>query len=43
MFAPRDEGEDPRHVDSIWPIWNVLDMTPHGREGGSDLPSLRYE
>jgi len=31
MFAPRDEGEDPRHVDSIWPIWNVLDMTPQGR------------
>jgi predicted dithiol-disulfide oxidoreductase (DUF899 family) len=43
MFAPRDEGEDPRHVDSIWPIWNVLDMTPHGRQGGSDFPSLRYE
>ena len=31
MFAPREEGEDPRHVDSIWPIWNVLDMTPGGR------------
>jgi hypothetical protein len=25
MFAPRNEAEDPRHVDSIWPIWNVLD------------------
>jgi predicted dithiol-disulfide oxidoreductase (DUF899 family) len=43
MFAPRDEGEDPRHVDSIWPIWHVLDMTPQGRAGGSDFPSLRYE
>jgi predicted dithiol-disulfide oxidoreductase (DUF899 family) len=43
MFAPRDEGEDPRHVDSIWPIWNVLDMTPQGRATGSDFPSLRYE
>jgi predicted dithiol-disulfide oxidoreductase (DUF899 family) len=42
MFAPRDEGEDPRHVDSIWPIWNVLDMTPAGR-GGSEIPQLRYE
>ena len=31
MFAARDEGEDPRHVDSIWPIWSVLDMTPRGR------------
>ena len=38
MFAPRDEGEDPRHVDSIWPIWNVLDMTPHGRGHRVGLP-----
>jgi len=42
MFAPRDGGEDARHVDSIWPIWSVLDMTPEGR-GGSDFPKLRYE
>jgi predicted dithiol-disulfide oxidoreductase (DUF899 family) len=40
MFAPRDEGEDPRHVDSIWPIWNVLDMTPGGRGTERDFPSL---
>jgi predicted dithiol-disulfide oxidoreductase (DUF899 family) len=43
MFAARDEGEEPRHVDSIWPIWNVLDMTPGGREGGSNFPALQYE
>jgi predicted dithiol-disulfide oxidoreductase (DUF899 family) len=43
MFAPRDEGEDPRHVDSIWPIWNVLDMTPEGRGTESSFPGLRYE
>lgn len=43
MFAPRDEGEDPRHVDFIWPIWSVLDLTPGGRAIGSDLPQLRYE
>jgi predicted dithiol-disulfide oxidoreductase (DUF899 family) len=30
MFAPGDEGGDPRHVDSIWPIWSVLDMTSKG-------------
>jgi predicted dithiol-disulfide oxidoreductase (DUF899 family) len=42
MFAPRDEGEDPRHVDSIWPIWSVLDMTPKGRGTGSDFPGLDY-
>jgi predicted dithiol-disulfide oxidoreductase (DUF899 family) len=41
MFAPREEGEDPRHVDSIWPLWNVLDMTPHGR-GDDDLLTSDY-
>ena len=43
MFAPREEDEDPRHVDSIWPIWNVLDMTPEGRGDGSDIPAMQYE
>jgi predicted dithiol-disulfide oxidoreductase (DUF899 family) len=43
MFAPRDDGEDPRHVDSIWPIWSVLDMTPDGRGVGSDIPALQYD
>jgi predicted dithiol-disulfide oxidoreductase (DUF899 family) len=42
MFAPRDEGEDPRHVDSIWPIWSVLDMTPEGRGVEPGLPGLDY-
>jgi predicted dithiol-disulfide oxidoreductase (DUF899 family) len=40
MRAPRDEGEDPRHVDSIWPLWNVLDMTRRGRDVGTDFPGL---
>jgi predicted dithiol-disulfide oxidoreductase (DUF899 family) len=43
MFAPRDEGEDPRHVDSIWPIWSVLDMTPQGRGTEPDFPGLHYQ
>ena len=43
MFAPRDEGEEPRHVDSIWPIWNVLDLTPDGRGDDPDFPALQYE
>jgi predicted dithiol-disulfide oxidoreductase (DUF899 family) len=42
MFAPRDEGEDPRHVDSIWPLWNVLDITPEGRGAERAFPLLRY-
>ena len=43
MFAPREEGEDPRHVDSIWPIWNVLDMTPQGRGTDWAFPKLDYQ
>ena len=42
MFAPRDEGEEPRHVDLIWPIWNVLDMTPGGRGSDPGFPALQY-
>ncbi len=22
----------PRHVDRIWPIWNIMDLTPEGRD-----------
>jgi predicted dithiol-disulfide oxidoreductase (DUF899 family) len=42
IFAPREEGMEPRHVDSIWPIWNVLDLTPAGRETRPDFPGLDY-
>jgi predicted dithiol-disulfide oxidoreductase (DUF899 family) len=40
QYAPFDPGEDPRHVDSIWPMWNLLDFTPDGR--GDDHPKLHY-
>ena len=43
MYAPRDEGLEARHVDSIWPIWNVLDVTPDGRGTESNFPALRYD
>jgi predicted dithiol-disulfide oxidoreductase (DUF899 family) len=43
MLAPRDEGEEPRHLDSIWPIWNVLDMTPGGRGSDPDFPAMQYQ
>ena len=39
-FAPMNEGQNMRHVDMIWPLWNVLDMTPGGR--GDWYPSLSY-
>jgi predicted dithiol-disulfide oxidoreductase (DUF899 family) len=41
LHAPREPGQDPRHVDFIWPIWSVLDLTPEGR--GTDWsPSREY-
>jgi predicted dithiol-disulfide oxidoreductase (DUF899 family) len=43
MFASRDQGEEPRHVDSIWPLWNVLDMTPQGRGAEPSFPRLDYQ
>ena len=37
----RDEGQHPRHVDFMWPLWAMLDRTPEGR--GSDWsPRLDY-
>jgi predicted dithiol-disulfide oxidoreductase (DUF899 family) len=42
MFAPREDGLEARHVDLIWPIWNVLDMTPAGRGTGENFPGLDY-
>jgi predicted dithiol-disulfide oxidoreductase (DUF899 family) len=43
MFAPRDEGEEPRHVDLIWPIWQILDVTPEGRTNEPNFPGLQYD
>jgi predicted dithiol-disulfide oxidoreductase (DUF899 family) len=42
LFAPQEPGMDARHVDAIWPLWNLFDFTPEGR-GASWYPKLRYE
>ena len=31
-YAPCDPGQHPRHVDSMWPLWTILDRTPEGRD-----------
>lgn len=41
MFVASEPGQDPRHVDVIWPLWNLLDCTPEGR-GADWRPSLWY-
>ena len=40
LFAKMDPGQEPRHVDSIEPLWNVFDFTPEGR--GDFFPALKY-
>ena len=34
FYAPTDADQDPRHVGTLEPVWNLFDMTPEGR--GSD-------
>jgi predicted dithiol-disulfide oxidoreductase (DUF899 family) len=41
QFMPPDKGQNQRHIDMMWPLWNLLDLTPEGR--GTDwFPSLTY-
>ncbi len=39
-FMPADKGQNQRHIDMMWPLWNMLDLTPEGR--GDFFPSLDY-
>ena len=42
LFQPAEPGQNNRHVDMIWPLWNLLDYTPAGR-GKDWYPKLAYE
>jgi predicted dithiol-disulfide oxidoreductase (DUF899 family) len=39
-FVAPDPGQDPRHVDLLWPLWGALDLSPEGR--GEFRPKLSY-
>jgi predicted dithiol-disulfide oxidoreductase (DUF899 family) len=41
LFAPQEKGQSARHVDAIWPLWNLFDFTPEGR-GADWHPKLDY-
>jgi predicted dithiol-disulfide oxidoreductase (DUF899 family) len=41
FFTPHDEGQGPRHVDFMWPMYATFDRTPEGR--GDFEPSLSYD
>ena len=40
MLYVDQPGRHPRHMDRVWPIWNLFDMTPEGR--GDWFPKLDY-
>jgi predicted dithiol-disulfide oxidoreductase (DUF899 family) len=41
QFLAPDKGQNQRHIDMMWPLWNLLDLTPEGR-GTNWFPSLTY-
>ena len=42
LYVPSEKGQNGRHVDTIWPLWNLFDYTPEGR--GTDwYPEYSYD
>ena len=41
FWASHGDGEESRHVDFMWPYWNILDYTPDGRPR-ENAPRLEY-
>jgi predicted dithiol-disulfide oxidoreductase (DUF899 family) len=39
QFLPSEPGQNQRHLDTMWPLWNILDLTPEGR-GDDWYPGL---
>ena len=39
-LAPREDGQESRHVDFMWPMWAIFDRSPEGR--GDFFPALEY-
>jgi predicted dithiol-disulfide oxidoreductase (DUF899 family) len=42
LYAPDDDGQGVRHIDLLWPLWNVFDLTPDGRDADW-LPKVEYD
>jgi predicted dithiol-disulfide oxidoreductase (DUF899 family) len=41
FYAPSEPDQDPRHVGTLEPVWNLFDLTPSGRPTDWD-EQLRY-
>lgn len=42
LYAPTEANQNNRHVDLIWPLWNLFDLTYEGR-GADWYPKLSYD
>jgi predicted dithiol-disulfide oxidoreductase (DUF899 family) len=42
FYAPSDPGQDPRHVGTLEPVWNLFDLMPEGRPSDWD-EQLSYD
>ncbi|MBV9818119.1 MAG: DUF899 family protein [Solirubrobacterales bacterium] len=42
FWTAHRDGEESRHVDFMWPYWNILDCTPEGRPQ-ENAPRLNYQ
>ncbi len=42
FFVPEEPDQNPRHMDMMFPLWNLLDITPDGR-GTNWFPGLSYD
>jgi predicted dithiol-disulfide oxidoreductase (DUF899 family) len=36
FYAPAEPGQDPRHVGTLEPVWNLFDLIPEGRPSNWD-------
>ena len=41
LYTPWEKDQEARHVDALWPLWNMFDLTPDGR-GNDWNPKLEY-
>jgi predicted dithiol-disulfide oxidoreductase (DUF899 family) len=41
FYGPWDPGQDPRHLGTLEPLWNLFDLTPEGRPNWDE--QLTYE
>ena len=41
FYEPTEPGQDPRHVGTLEPLWNLFDLTPEGRPNWDE--QLNYD